>query len=931
MFFSNKIQKIIKDFFSLKQKTFGKKIIAQGTIEYLIIIAIIVVIGLVVVGLTMELFDNQQIGQSLGQIKGQTGTSGITIMDSVAGLDSNGLLVLKNSNPETLTINTIIIDDEEHNYDYSLPMGSQMGFKLQNIANCDGTTKNYTIIIEYTTNYGLEKTINLGTITIDCAETVEPTKKFIEKIEEEIIYIVSFDSQEADTNANPTSMIVIPPETTIEELPTEPQKEGYIFGGWYTQINGGGTEFTTNTIIDNNITVYAYWSDCEEGEFLFEGECIACINGEGIDFFGGTGEEETPYQICDWNQLNNVRYYLDANFILINNLSNKTSNYEGIGDDFEPIGYGTGWNYSIFTGILDGNEHTISNLKINKPDDSYIGLFAYLDSESKIKNIGLIDINIVGLGYTTSFAGRIQNGLIENNYATGIITSISFSAGGITGVQYNGTINNSYFTGTIIGGNGTGGITGVHYGGTIENSYMTGNITSPSNMGGIVGLKSGGTIENSYYDYENVLINGENILTIGALTNENFDFWIENDKFFDVDNYLTKEGEYYLINNVSDLEKLLIFGQDSSLNFKIQNNLDLTGNEGLYIPYLAGNLEGNDKNILNLKVNLPLVSNIGLFGYTIGNISNIGVIDANVIGRRYVGGLAGITNGTIENIYATGNVTGYEDEIGGLIGYQISGTITNSYTTGNVTGGNTVGGLVGSLKGIITNSYTTGNTIGGHNTGGLVGNSYGTISTSYTIGNIEGYYGVGGISGRQMGGLIEKSYSTGNKTGEDGGIGGIVGYQQGGLISNTYAIGTNTGNNSVGGITGVQTGAKIENSYAIGNINDISWFAGGLIGIQYETGTIENAYATGNVTGDNSVGGLVGFSSGTITNSYWDTILSGQSNCYRDGNIGCTSTTNNETYYYNSSNSPLSSWTWGIDGNWTTRDNNYPILTWQTQ
>ena len=73
-------------------------------------------------------------------------------------------------------------------------------------------------------------------------------------------YTVTFDSKNADTEADPTSKTVTPPATTIDELPTAPEKAGYIFDGWYTEENGGGTEFTASTTVTDDITVFASWT-----------------------------------------------------------------------------------------------------------------------------------------------------------------------------------------------------------------------------------------------------------------------------------------------------------------------------------------------------------------------------------------------------------------------------------------------------------------------------------------------------------------------------------------------------------------------------------------------------------------------------------------------------------------------------------------------
>ena len=73
-------------------------------------------------------------------------------------------------------------------------------------------------------------------------------------------YTVTFDSQNADTAANPSSIVVTEPATTVASLPTAPVKSGFEFGGWFTKANGEGTAFTTSTVVNGNITVYAKWT-----------------------------------------------------------------------------------------------------------------------------------------------------------------------------------------------------------------------------------------------------------------------------------------------------------------------------------------------------------------------------------------------------------------------------------------------------------------------------------------------------------------------------------------------------------------------------------------------------------------------------------------------------------------------------------------------
>ena len=73
-------------------------------------------------------------------------------------------------------------------------------------------------------------------------------------------YTVTFDSQGADTAANPAEKTVASPATAIDALPSVPVKAGYTFAGWWTETNGTGTEFTVGTSVTGDITLFASWT-----------------------------------------------------------------------------------------------------------------------------------------------------------------------------------------------------------------------------------------------------------------------------------------------------------------------------------------------------------------------------------------------------------------------------------------------------------------------------------------------------------------------------------------------------------------------------------------------------------------------------------------------------------------------------------------------
>lgn len=58
-----------------------------------------------------------------------------------------------------------------------------------------------------------------------------------------------------------SSIDVISPANTIEELPATPVNPGYGFLGWYTMPDGGGNSFTIGSKVTSNMSVYAKWSN----------------------------------------------------------------------------------------------------------------------------------------------------------------------------------------------------------------------------------------------------------------------------------------------------------------------------------------------------------------------------------------------------------------------------------------------------------------------------------------------------------------------------------------------------------------------------------------------------------------------------------------------------------------------------------------------
>jgi uncharacterized repeat protein (TIGR02543 family) len=72
-------------------------------------------------------------------------------------------------------------------------------------------------------------------------------------------YTVQFDSRGAVTAANPSTKSVASPATTLSLMPSDPIYTGYTFYGWYTGLDGTGTQYLTTTPVTGDLTLYAYW------------------------------------------------------------------------------------------------------------------------------------------------------------------------------------------------------------------------------------------------------------------------------------------------------------------------------------------------------------------------------------------------------------------------------------------------------------------------------------------------------------------------------------------------------------------------------------------------------------------------------------------------------------------------------------------------
>ena len=371
-----------------------------------------------------------------------------------------------------------------------------------------------------------------------------------------------------------------------------------------------------------------------------------------------TANFATVAEIWDWSDLDAIRNNLTGAYILMNDLDSTTAGYEELAGPTANVGKGwqaIGTQDNPFTGVFDGQGHEIRELFVNRPtEESFAGLFGYVDVGGSIKNLVVINVSVtgnIGVGglvgmnfgtvrdcYSTgSISGYdvvgglvgLNVGIISYCNCTGSVTGTGSArevtgVGGLVGMNY-GYITHCHSTGIAAGEGCVGGLMGFNYFGTVSDSYSSASATGNSGIGGLVGTNGLGTVSNSYATGS---VTGN--LSVGGLMGGNAYGNVVN-------SYATGS---------------------------------VTGNE-----YVGGLVGGN------------------VYNSTVSNSYSTG----SVTGTSHVGGLVGWIrdSATVSNSYSAGTVTG-DVSVGGLVGLnEGTGPVSNSFWDTQISGQATSDGGTG--------------------------------------------------------------------------------------------------------------------------------------------------------------------------------------------------------------------------------------------
>lgn len=306
--------------------------------------------------------------------------------------------------------------------------------------------------------------------------------------------------------------------TKYNSLPT-PTKDGYTFGGWYTEPNGKGTKITNDTVISNakEHTLYAKWTPLY---YLY-------LNGylDGV-IYGGLGEYGTAdvyidgVLVCDDCTDYYFKHPVGTTYLITDIKATAGHTYNGV------------YRGQLSGTITDGEVKVFLNFSKNRsiPAFTYTGSYQIVDDSNNVisspstyvgnwkirflssgtltfsDNTGIssgIDIFVVGGGGS----GATGSAYIGNN---------SFGGGGggggaaITVKKFLASSGNSYSI--VVGGskaNSSFGLNGTAYftalaGGSASAPYFADGFVIPIPYGaGGAGRLSGQT---SYYGASSVIV-----------------------------------------------------------------------------------------------------------------------------------------------------------------------------------------------------------------------------------------------------------------------------------------------------------------------------------------------------------------------------------------------------------------------------------------
>lgn len=655
-------------------------------------------------------------------------------------------------------------------------------------------------------------------------------------------------------------------------------------------------------------------------------------------------------EVGNVEDLQNVRNNPDGNYIQVADIDlEDIENWEPIGSEQAP-----------FTGVYNGNGYKIDNLTVEIEERGYAGLFGIVMGENaRIINVGLENVDISGTRPVGALVAYLTQGAeVNRSYSSGIVHG-GAGVGGLVGyVDQGTTLANSYAVGVVTSDGDAGGLVGGNMG-TVVDSYAGCYVNgAEGNTGGLNGLRSvGGETINSFWDIntsgQNESAGGEGLTTDQMTDQGSFRDWDMEDVWAIVHeetypylqwqrepgdhNYPSAGAPSNLIGipgdeqvNLSwtappddDLESFNVYRNGERYQTVAANiNQYQDQNVQNYVQYsyyvtavFDDESESRATNTVRVTPHEPFAGGEGTDNnpYQIATAQQLNDIRyqprAHYIQTENIDlGVAPWNEGTgwdpigyyenhVDNVAFSGSYDGDgyiisgltmvdpdEDDLG-FFAYLSNARLTDMiFEDVTIVANNYVAAITPRTVGenSLENIHVSGEIEANHNIGGLVSRGGAiTIRDCHFEGSITGHTRVNGIVSQISGsGSVINSGFTGNITGAHQFTTGIVSnLPPGGTIRGCYFEGELTGGTDAGGLTGWNSGLITE-SFVTGSITSTSSNVGGISSQTRGEGTVSRSFVDATVTGVVNVGGIVGYHGGLVNSP--DVVII---ECYVRGSV----------------------------------------------
>lgn len=159
------------------------------------------------------------------------------------------------------------------------------------------------------------------------------------------------------------------------------------------------------------------------------------------------------------------------------------------------LGYKPAAQSGSFFGTLNGLNHSVNNLYINRPTEDNVGLIGN-SQISRISNIG-INGSVTGRNNVGLLSGLTSNTTFDNVRSSGSVTGIN-NVGGVAGALTQGNVKRANSAATVNGANTVGGVLGKVSFQNLSYLFSTGNVFGQDNVGGLIGDLNQGSLTNAY-------------------------------------------------------------------------------------------------------------------------------------------------------------------------------------------------------------------------------------------------------------------------------------------------------------------------------------------------------------------------------------------------------------------------------------------------